>query len=195
MFSRHIIRHSGLTTILAALGAAPALAAPRFDPMFGDHAVIQRDHPVTVTGRSDPGEAIAVTLSDQVRQVRADREGRFAASFGPLATAGPVVLEARAASGSIVAQDVMVGDVFVVGYGARERSGVAAYCLQAGQVGEGVTALITDGGLGAEQFWPANAVTHPQGELAALRDRDGSFGCGKPIAAVEPTHLLAQRQF
>ena len=113
MFSRHIICHSGLTAILVALGAVPALAAPRFDPMFGDHAVIQRDHPVTVTGRSDPGETIAVTLSDQVRQVRADREGRFAASFGSLATAGPVVLEARAVSGSIVAQDVMVGDVFL----------------------------------------------------------------------------------
>src|SRR3546814_8479805 len=79
MFSRHIIRDLGLTVSLAALGAAPVSAAPRFDPMFGDHAVIQRDHPVTVTGRSDPGEAVSVTLAGEVRQVRADREGRFTA--------------------------------------------------------------------------------------------------------------------
>src|SRR3546814_3683098 len=81
--------------------------------MFGDHAVIQRDHPVTVTGRSDPGEAVSVTLAGEVRQVRADREGRFTAQFGPLATAGPVTLDARAPSGSVVAQDVAVGDVFL----------------------------------------------------------------------------------
>ncbi|UXC92820.1 MULTISPECIES: sialate O-acetylesterase [unclassified Sphingobium] len=113
MFSRNIIWHLGSTVSLVALSAAPALAAPRFDPMFGDHAVIQRDHPVTVTGRADPGEAVSVTLAGEVRQVRADGEGRFAAQFGPLATAGPVTLEARAPSGSAVAQDVAVGDVFL----------------------------------------------------------------------------------
>jgi hypothetical protein len=95
-----------------------------------------------------------------------------------------------------VGTGVMVGDIFVVGYGAQNRSGVAAYCLQSGQIGEGITGLITDGGLGAEQFWPANAAEHPQVQLATLRDRDGTFGCGKPIVSLDPMQpaLLAQRQ-
>lgn len=114
MFSHHRIAcQLGLTASLLALSAPPALAAPRLDPMFGDHAVIQRDHPVTVTGRADSGETVTVTLAGQVRQVRADKEGRFEARFEPLATAGPVLLEAQAPSGNIVAQDVAVGDVFL----------------------------------------------------------------------------------
>jgi sialate O-acetylesterase len=102
-----------LTASAMALNATPALAAPRLDPMFGDHAVIQRNHPVTVTGQAGPGERVAVALAGQVHEVRADGQGRFEARFGPLGTAGPVTLEARAPSGTVVAQDVAVGDVFL----------------------------------------------------------------------------------
>lgn len=114
MFSRN---HSkcllGLLFGSAALMPLAAWAAPQFDPTFSDHAVIQRDHPVTVTGRSAPQEMIAITFGAETREVRADKEGRFAVRFAPTGTTGPVKLEARAASGSIAAQDVAVGDVFL----------------------------------------------------------------------------------
>ena len=114
MFSRN---HSkcllGLLFGSAALMPLAAWAAPQFDPTFSDHAVIQRDHPVTVTGRSAPQEMIAITFGAETREVRADKEGRFAARFAPTGTTGPVKLEARAASGSVAAQDVAVGDVFL----------------------------------------------------------------------------------
>jgi hypothetical protein len=87
-----------------------------------------------------------------------------------------------------VGTGVMVGDIFVVGYGAHQRSGVAAYCLRSAKLGEGVTAQITDGGLGSEQFWSEDLPTHPQAQLPALRDRDGKFDCGKPIADSETPH-------
>lgn len=101
---------SGLLTAFVAL---PAIAAPRFSPMFGDHAVIQRDRPVMIRGRSDPQEVIAVTLGSEMRDVRVGKDGRFEASFAPISATGPVKLEARGASGHIVAQDVAVGDVFL----------------------------------------------------------------------------------
>lgn len=114
MFSHNqIMGRLGLTASAMALSATPALAAPRLDPMFGDHAVIQRNHPVTVTGQAAPGEMVAVALAGQVHEVRVDGQGRFEARFAPLGTAGPVTLEARAPSGSVVAQDVAVGDVFL----------------------------------------------------------------------------------
>ncbi|WP_375194215.1 sialate O-acetylesterase [Sphingobium sp.] len=103
----------GLTVSHVVLGAVPASASPRFDPLFGDHAVIQRGHPVTVTGRADPAEMVEVRLASEVRQVRAGRDGRFEAQFGPISAAGPVALAARAPSGSVTAQDVAVGDVFL----------------------------------------------------------------------------------
>jgi sialate O-acetylesterase len=90
-----------------------AWATPHFDPMFSDYAVIQRDHPVIVTGRSSPQEMIAVTFGSETREVRADKDGRFEAKFGPTSLTGAVKLEAHAASGGIVAKDVAVGDVFL----------------------------------------------------------------------------------
>jgi hypothetical protein len=76
----------------------------------------------------------------------------------------------------------LVGDIFVVGYAADNRSGVAAYCLNSAKIGKGITAQITDGGLGAEHFWPTD-VAPPPVQLADLRDRDGTFGCTAPLAA------------
>lgn len=90
-----------------------AFAAPRFDPMFGDHAVIQRGQPVIVTGVADAREMVSVTLGSATQEIRADRDGRFAARFDPVADAGPVKLEARSIAGSLAAQDVAVGDVFL----------------------------------------------------------------------------------
>ncbi|MEC3949134.1 sialate O-acetylesterase [Sphingobium sp. HWE2-09] len=49
----------------------------------------------------------------ETREVRADKDGRFEARFAPTSAIGPVRLEARAASGSVTAQDVAVGDVFL----------------------------------------------------------------------------------
>lgn len=114
MFSRNYLRRlTGLLFGSVALMPLSAWAAPRFDPMLSDHAVIQRDHPVTVTGRSAPHEMIAVTFGAETREVRADKDGRFEANFAPTGTTGPVKLEARDASGSVAAQDVAVGDVFL----------------------------------------------------------------------------------
>ncbi|MDO7836398.1 sialate O-acetylesterase [Sphingobium sp. HBC34] len=96
-----------------AITPLSAWATPRFDPMFGDHAVIQRDHPVVVTGQAGPDEMIAITFGSETRTVRTDRKGRFEAAFAPISATGPVRLEARAASGSVAAQDVAVGDVFL----------------------------------------------------------------------------------
>ncbi|MFZ2995816.1 sialate O-acetylesterase [Sphingobium sp.] len=104
---------SQLGFVALAMAAYPALAAPTFDPMFSDHAVIQRDQPVTVTGRADPGEKISVLLAGVSRDVRADKQGRFEARFDALRTPGPVTLEARGTSGNVVVQDVAVGDVFL----------------------------------------------------------------------------------
>lgn len=114
MFSRnHVKRLSALFLGGMALVALTAWAAPQFDPMFSDHAVIQRDHPVIVTGRGAPKEMIAVTFGVETREVRVGTDGRFEARFAATNSTGRIRLEARAASGSVVAQDVAVGDVFL----------------------------------------------------------------------------------
>jgi hypothetical protein len=79
---------------------------------------------------------------------------------------------------------VLVGDIFVVGYGQNRRSAVAAYCLRSANAIEGVTALADDTALGAEAFWPANAKPPPPERLAELRKGNAAGDCGAPIATL-----------
>lgn len=100
---------------LAVAGAQPlaALAMPQLGPMFGDRAVIQRDHPVVVRGRAEAGETVTITLGAASRRSAAGPDGRFEVRFGPVSTAGPISLIAQAPSGRVEAKDVVVGDVFL----------------------------------------------------------------------------------
>ena len=51
--------------LLLALGASAhgAEQAPLLHPLFQDHAVLQRDQPVRVWGRAEPGQAVRVELA------------------------------------------------------------------------------------------------------------------------------------
>jgi hypothetical protein len=86
-----------------------------------------------------------------------------------------------------VGTGVLMGNVFVVGYGAEHRSGVAAYCMQSVRQVEGITGAATDTTIGAEILWrlDAPAVVDPAARLARLRER-GTADCGGPIAEAEP---------
>ena len=96
------------------LPANAAAAAPSLDPMFGDHAVVQRDAPVRVRGTAAPGERLTVSFAGQTRAARADRRGIWTAQFAAAAAGGPYRIEAVGADGKAAAADeVMVGDVWL----------------------------------------------------------------------------------
>ena len=100
----------------AAIGALLPLAAhaaPTIDPQYGDHAVIQRGQPITITGSADPGEQLSVTLGDEHATAIAGTDGRFAATLAPLAAGGPLTLSVAAPSGRASASDILIGDVFL----------------------------------------------------------------------------------
>ena len=101
------------STSLLALMTSPALATPALDPLFGDHAVIQRERPIVVRGKADPAEMITITLNGETQIVAADRQGRFEAGFAAISKAGPVTLSAQSDKGRVTARDVVVGDVFL----------------------------------------------------------------------------------
>ncbi|GAB2177881.1 hypothetical protein [Dongia sp. agr-C8] len=82
---------------------------------------------------------------------------------------------------------VLMGNVFVVGYGEQHRSGVAAYCMQSVRQVEGITGAAADAAVGAEILWrlDAPAVEDPAPRLARLRAR-GTADCGAPISSRDP---------
>lgn len=93
--------------------AMPVCAALTLDTMFGDHAVIQRDRPVIISGKADPSEKITITLGREMQAVAADVQGHFEARFAAITKVGPIMLSARSDKGQVESRDVMVGDVFL----------------------------------------------------------------------------------
>lgn len=94
--------------------SSAASAAPTLDPLFSDHAVIQRDRPIHVRGRAVPGEPVSVRLGDRRASATADASGHWTANLPAMAAGGPYTLTVRGHGGaSVSAGDVMIGDVWL----------------------------------------------------------------------------------
>jgi sialate O-acetylesterase len=100
---------------LALLGtSAAAGAAPVLNPVFSDHAVLQRGRPLAIWGTADPREQVTVALGAASRTVRAGRDGTWRVELPAMQAGGPYRLTATGAGGaSAAADDVLVGDVWL----------------------------------------------------------------------------------
>jgi sialate O-acetylesterase len=112
MTSRSTFRAVGSAVLLALLPAT-AHADVSLDTPFQDHAVLQRDRTIRVTGRAEPNEALTLSFGATRVAGNADAEGRFALALAAM----PASLEARelvveAKSGRASARDVLVGEVW-----------------------------------------------------------------------------------
>lgn len=99
-----------LTLIASTCGAAEP--APFLNPIFSDHAVLQRDRPLPVWGWSTPGDTVHVTFDKQALDGVAGPDGRWQVTFTPVAAGGPYTLTATGAQ-SVTASDLLVGDVWL----------------------------------------------------------------------------------
>jgi len=84
-------------------------------PPFSDHAVLQRDKPVNVWGRSVPGDEVTVAFAGQTKTAKTDATGRWMAVLDPMsASAVPATLTMTSKQTGAVAQakNIVVGDVW-----------------------------------------------------------------------------------
>ncbi|HST44350.1 MAG TPA: 9-O-acetylesterase, partial [Luteimonas sp.] len=94
--------------------SAQAVVAGRLlDPMFQDHAVLQRDRPIRVWGTARPGRRVHVRLDAQGATGRADRSGRWEVQLPALSAGGPHVLTATDGTSSQSVDDLLAGDVWL----------------------------------------------------------------------------------
>jgi sialate O-acetylesterase len=100
-----------LPVVMLVPDAAPA--APSFDPLYSDHAVLQRGRPLIVSGRGDAGEQVKVTLGEISAEAIAGANGRWQVALPSRTAGGPFTLTASSAKGSASASDVLVGDVWL----------------------------------------------------------------------------------
>lgn len=89
-----------------------ANAAVRLGSPFTDGAVLQRERPVPVWGKADPGEKVTVSFGGQTLHATADSNGAWRVTLAPMkADATPRTL--RVEPGAIAVKDVLVGEVWL----------------------------------------------------------------------------------
>jgi len=115
---RHANWVSASALVVAWLGAsavqAQTPASLTLLPVWGDHAVIQRDAPVKVDGDAAPRAAVSGRLGEATAQTQADARGRFELVFPARAASTTAVDLVVSANGQSVARhDLLVGDVWL----------------------------------------------------------------------------------
>jgi sialate O-acetylesterase len=100
---------------LACLSIAGAgNAATLLNPVFQDHAVLQRDEPINVWGEASPRETLSVSLGIQTASAQADERGHWHATLPAIPAGGPHELAVRTGSGQVqTVSDVLLGDVWL----------------------------------------------------------------------------------
>jgi sialate O-acetylesterase len=99
--------------------ALPARAQAKSDAallhvMFQDHAVLQREQPLRIWGRTQPGETVSISFAGKRARGRADDAGRWEVRLPALKAGGPHTLAASSSAGATqTVNDVLVGDVWL----------------------------------------------------------------------------------
>ena len=105
---------AGLLVGAHSWAATASTGSNLLNGLFQEHAVFQRDRPITIWGHASPGESVTVSLAAASAHARADASGVWSAVLPAMSAGGPFVLTAQAESGARqTAGDVLVGDVFL----------------------------------------------------------------------------------
>lgn len=89
-----------------------SLADVRLSSIFADGMVLQRERPVRVWGKANPGEAVTVRFRAEERKAVADALGRWEVFLKPGAAGGPFELTIQG-NNLIRLADVLVGEVWL----------------------------------------------------------------------------------
>ncbi len=114
----HLTRAKLIALALMALMFGPDAAATQERPLlqytFSDHAVLQRDKPITVWGWAAPRERVSVMFAGARVRTRAATDGMWRATLPARHAGGPHTLFVRAAGGaSQSVADILMGDVYL----------------------------------------------------------------------------------
>jgi hypothetical protein len=104
-----------LSARAAAAPPPPPPPVPLLAAIFGDHAVLQRDRPITIWGRADPGNMVTVQLGDRRATATADAAGHWQIVLPAMPAGGPYILSASTASTTQRLSDILIGDVYLCG--------------------------------------------------------------------------------
>jgi len=81
---------------------------------FQDHAVLQREKPLPIWGKTTPSATVEITFAGQSASATADTNGHWQVTLPAMKAGGPYTLSAKSSSGETqILNDIMVGDVYL----------------------------------------------------------------------------------
>ena len=84
------------------------------DKTFTDHMVLQRDIPVTISGKALPGATVTVRLQKQIKQTKAGPDSVWNVKLDALPVhKSPIQLTVSTSGKKIILKDILIGDVWV----------------------------------------------------------------------------------
>lgn len=98
--------------ISALFALSCSQAAIKLPALIGDHMLLQRDAPVRIFGKADPGERVSVAFRGQSVQTTADTLGRWEVWLAPMKPA-PAEDMTIQGTNTLKIEDVLVGDVWL----------------------------------------------------------------------------------
>ena len=107
-----LIRISATVLTLVLVLAGNAFADVQLPGIISDHMLLQRDVPVRIFGKAEPGEAVSVTFRGQTARRSPIRSGAGKLWLQPLAVGPAAEMTIRGAN-TITIADVLVGDVWI----------------------------------------------------------------------------------
>lgn len=105
---------SGLGMLLFLASLSLLQAAVTVSPLFGNHAVLQRDKAVVIWGSSAPGAKVTVTFAQQTKGAIVSPTGEWKVTLDALAASSvPRDLLIKSGAETLRSKDVLVGDVWL----------------------------------------------------------------------------------
>jgi sialate O-acetylesterase len=108
--------------------AAPAQGAAKIASAFTDHMVLQRDLPLAVWGKADPGEKITVKFAKQRKETVTDKDGRWKLTLDPMkANVSPSQMTVISSNEkqALELSDILIGDVWLCSGQSNMQMGLA----------------------------------------------------------------------
>lgn len=86
-----------------------------FNLPFTNNAVIQRDHPIFISGTADPNDVLTITLDDETKTANVDVNGKWSCTFSAKAAKNTAfsLTAVGTNSQSITLSNLLLGDVWV----------------------------------------------------------------------------------
>ncbi|TWU58590.1 hypothetical protein Poly51_13690 [Rubripirellula tenax] len=127
--SRRPVRCFRFAVLFAVAMSQPAYGELQLGSLFTDHAVLQRDMPVPVWGKADPGATVTVAFAGQSKSGLVDGDGKWRVDLDPLKAnvdSRDMTVSSTKHSDEIVIADLLVGEVWICSGQSNMQMGTQA---------------------------------------------------------------------